>query len=78
MKYLVFYSQGDFTGRSDCHKVIEAESPEDALKIILKEMDAWLDSISSGFAPYYELVKVYGAMPCLAEFKGKDKNGEFK
>jgi len=75
MKYLVFYSKGDFTGRSDCHEVINAKNPAKALEIILKKLDKWLDSVRSGFSPYYELVSVYEAPSCLIRFKGKDKNG---
>ena len=44
--------------------------------MVLVELDAWVDEMRTGFAPYYENVKVYKASECLAKYKGRDKNGE--
>lgn len=76
MKYIIFYTQGDISGSCVEHKIVNAGSPEDALKMVLVELDAWVDEMRTGFAPYYENVKVYKAPECLAKYKGKDKNGE--
>ena len=77
MKYLVFYTEGDISGSSVEHKIVNAGSPEDALKIILAQLDKRVDDMRTGFAPYYENVKIYIAPQCLIKFKGRDKNGTF-
>ena len=78
MKYIVYYTQGDISGSCVEHKVVNAGSPEDALRIILAMLDEWIDEVRTGFAPYYEDVRVYQANPCLLKFSGRDKNGVFK
>ena len=76
MKYIIYYTQGDISGSCVEHEIVNAGSPEDALKILLAKLDEWLDEMRTGFAPYYENVRVYQATPCLVKYKGKDKNGE--
>lgn len=76
-KYIVYYTTGDFAGSSEMHEVIDAPTPERALEMVLAMLDAWLNNGSKGFAPWYGNVNVYLATPCLAKYKGKDKNGAF-
>jgi hypothetical protein len=73
-KYLVYHTAGDFTGASSIHNIVEAESPKEALDIMIKTLDTWLEATSAGYAPYYSNVRVYEAPECLAKDKGKDKN----
>jgi hypothetical protein len=73
MKYLVFYTTGDFTGSSDSFKIVKALTQEEALDIVIKELDEELAKCTLGSSAYYENVRVYEAPICLAKFKGKDR-----
>ena len=75
-KYLVFYSTGDFTGQTEEHKVVLAESPYEALENVVEALNQWLDAVRPGFAPYYSNVKVYRAPRCLTSYEGRDKNSK--
>lgn len=73
-KFLVYWTEGDFTGSSDEYKVVEAKYPAQALKIIIKELDEKLKKCTLGSSAYYENVKVYFPAPiCMCQFKGKDR-----
>lgn len=73
-KFLVYWTEGDFTGSSDEYKVVEAKYPAQALNIIIKKLDEELKKKTLGYSAYYENVKVYYPAPkCMCQFKGKDR-----
>jgi len=75
MKYIVFYTTGDFTGYSDLYKIVEAKSSDEALSTVIESLEYWLDNMKEGYAPFYSNVRVYIISDCLAYSKGKDKKG---